>query len=906
MSVDEEYLREFELPFNFDFVTERLHALQNCVTKCTREALDRVFTSYEGTFAEKIGCTRDCEMVLNTGMNEPCNSRPFKKNPAAIEQLKVQIQELLRLGIVRKSNSEWASAAWLIEKRGQKEQRMVIDYRELNRKTIADRYRPPRIDVLLDGLAGCQIFSTLDLRSGFYQIPVHPESVKKTAFITPFGQYEFLRMPFGLKNAPAVFQRMMDTVLEDLLGDFCLVYLDDVIVYSKTLEEHEHHLKEVLKRFKTANLTVKLSKCKFFEESITYLGHEVSINGIIPAEKNVLKTMSRAIPQNLKELRSFLGMVGHYRRFIKDFATVADPLFSLVKKDAAWQWSSAQQEAYAKLCDSLTGSPFLLLPDWDKEFTLETDASKVGIGAVLSQEGLPIAFGSKSLNETERRYSTTDREMLAIVHFCDHFRYYLEGRTFKLRTDHEPLVYMASKEDPHFKWARWISRIQCYDFQIEYISGKENHAADYFSRVCGVRCVFGIDDSLKEDQREDPQISEFWNQGFSADNPLQRFKRSIHENSLGFLSLNSRIIVPKSKVKDILTHWHDVPSAGHIGVGKMLRQIRRRFFWIGLEKDIKDWVKSCPVCQSFREAKVKHSLKTKVVNEIFHTLQMDLTTFKGSKILVVVDAASRYPFAFVLERVTANEISQKLLEQVFPFTGLPLVLQSDNEQCLSGNEISCLSASLGILKHETMIYHPQAQGIVERCIQTIKKRLAKSNRDVKETLPLVIMGMRNEVNESIGMSPNECLFGEPLRSLGDVAFKIEETLFVATSNNQREAKRKWLERMHTLDEVRKIAQQAREESAALNILFQEEVVQQENLKVGDKVLFRPSSSRTEGRTVPVYSQMLTIVGIDDSRCKVSDEHGIECWLHRDNLKLAALRPEETVESYFRGKRRRIS
>ncbi|KMQ83421.1 enzymatic polyprotein endonuclease reverse, partial [Lasius niger] len=363
---------------------------------------------------------------------------------------------------------------------------MVIDYRKLNEKTIGDAYPLPNINEILDQLGSAKYFSIFDLAQGFHQIPMDEKDTPKTAFTTPYGHYEYLRMPFGLKNAPATFQRVMDNVLTGLQGIELFVYLDDIVVYARSLEEHKIKISRLMDRLRNANLLLQPEKCQFLRHEVAYLGHIIGSDGVRPDPDKIKAVKNFPILKSPKAIKQFLGLTGYYRRFIENFSKIAKPLTDLLKKDKDFIWTKLQEESFNTLRNELCKAPILQYPDFDKTFILTTDACGYAIGGVLSQEhsgkDLPVSFTSRVLNEAEARYSTIEKECLAIVYAVSYFRHYLYGRNFSIITDHKPLVWLHSIKDPSSRLWKWRLKLSEYDYTIQYKSGKTNVVADALSR----------------------------------------------------------------------------------------------------------------------------------------------------------------------------------------------------------------------------------------------------------------------------------------------------------------------------------------------------------------------------------------------------------------------------------------
>ena len=399
---------------------------------------------------------------------------------------------MLKKDVIQPSSSPWASPIVLVKKKDGST-RFCVDYRKVNGVTRKDAYPLPRVDDTLDTLAGAKWFTTLDLVSGYWQVEVHKDDQEKTAFCTSDGLFEFKVMPFGLCNAPATFQRLMDMILAGLQWTTCLVYLDDVIVLGRTFIEHLDHLEAVFSRLHEANLKLQPFKCNLCRAKVNFLGHIVSSEGISSDTSKVEKVANWPIPTCQRDVQCFLGLANYYRRFVKDYANIARPLHRLTEKNAIFKWTEECQQSFDNLRERLISAPILAFPDCSKPFILDTDASNTGIGAVLSQkqeDGTErvIAYASRVLSKAERRYCVTRRELLAVVFFIDHFRHYLIGRSFTLRTDHGSLTWLWKFKNPEGQLARWLEKLQEYDFTIQHRQGRKHCNADAMSRIPCDQC----------------------------------------------------------------------------------------------------------------------------------------------------------------------------------------------------------------------------------------------------------------------------------------------------------------------------------------------------------------------------------------------------------------------------------
>uniref|UniRef100_A0A6V7KDU1 RNA-directed DNA polymerase n=1 Tax=Bracon brevicornis TaxID=1563983 RepID=A0A6V7KDU1_9HYME len=406
------------------------------------------------------------------------------------EEVEKQIESQLSSGIIKPSESPYNSPVWIIPKKpdsqGNKRWRIVIDYRKLNEKTVADAYPLPNITDILEQLGGSKYFSVFDLASGYHQIEMDPRDSHKTAFSTPKGHWEFNRMPFGLKNAPATFQRLMNSVLSGLQGSSMFVYLDDIIVFAKDLNEHKQKIDVLMQRLRKTNLKLQPDKCEFLRPEVNYLGHIISEDGLKPDPKKIIAVHKFPQPKKPKNIREFLGLTGYYRRFVKNFSKIAKPLTKLLENDVEFTWSKEAQDAFETLKKALCEAPILQYPDFTKPFLITTDASGFAIGAVLSQgeagKDKPIAYFSRVLRGAETRYSTYEKEALAIIEAVKNFRPYVYGHKFTIYTDHKPLTWFPNDQDGNTRVRKWRLKLEEYECQIIYKPGKINLNADALSR----------------------------------------------------------------------------------------------------------------------------------------------------------------------------------------------------------------------------------------------------------------------------------------------------------------------------------------------------------------------------------------------------------------------------------------
>jgi len=469
-------------------VTCVIDALPNDLTEDQRKTAVTLIKRNEALFSKSefdIGHTSLTEHKIDTGVNRPFKQQLRRHPLGHLPIVDDHVDNMLQHGIVSPCISEWASNVILVRKTDQT-WRFCVDMRKLNSLTLKDTYPLPRVDSCLDSLGGAAYFSSLDLRQGYWQVGMEEQSSLKTAFVTRRGVFKFNVLPYGLCNAPATFQRLMDLVLSGLTWTTCLVYLDDVVVFSSTFDDHVLRLQQVFDRLKQANLKLKASKCRLFQRKIKFLGSIVSQEGIAPDPTKVEAVVRWPIPTNLTEVRSFTALAAYYRKFVKGFAAIAKPLFELTQKGRPFVWTSRQQDAFEQLKKCLTEAPVLAAPLESGQYWLDTDASDTALGAVLQQmqngELKVIAYASRVLTRSERSYSVSKREQLAVVYGLKQFRHFLLARHFILRVDHAALTYLLKTPQPVGQSARWLDLISEYDFEIHHRAGSQHGNADSLSR----------------------------------------------------------------------------------------------------------------------------------------------------------------------------------------------------------------------------------------------------------------------------------------------------------------------------------------------------------------------------------------------------------------------------------------
>ena len=707
------------------------------------------------------------------------------------------IEEMLEEGVIQNSKSPWNSPLFLVPKKDGK-YRPVIDFRKVNEVTEDDRYPLPVLSDLLMSLGrGNRIYSSLDLLSGYWQVPMAPMSREVTAFSTPRGHFEWLRMPFGLKSAPITFQRMINTLFSDMLGKNVHAYLDDVIVCNTDPESHFKSLEAVLLKLKEAGLKAKVSKCEFLKEKITFLGHCVDVDGIHTMEDKIFAINKFPQPQNVDNVRSFLGLCGYYRSFIKGFATLASPLTKLLKKEVPFHWNTAQEASFQNLKHALTNAPVLAFPNYEDPFVLYTDASGLGLGAVLMQpdacgKNRAIAFASRTLNPAESNYSVTHQETLAVVWALKKFRDIIHGYPITVYTDHAAVTELFKGRNLHGKLARWFLTVQEYQPTFKHLPGRANVVADALSRNVPVGMVmedsstpvtknFTIHDLANAQRQHDvwkkviyalesgdetnlPNLPIPFSQFFvSQDGVLCRYWPQKTDPIPQF-------VIPESYIPRVLELVHDMVIAGHPGKERTLSAARKSYFWPTMRKDIDAYVTGCVNCAQHKGSLPKTApiLEYPPPERPWDVVGIDIlqlpASHQGSKYLMVcVDHFSRYIVLAPLQNKTASAVAHALIGKLICPYSAPRVLLSDNGAEFRNSLLAEICKQFSIYKTFTVTYHPASNGLVERAnrkvLEVLRPAVSGLLENWEDWLPQVAASINGSPCESTGQTPHFIVFG---------------------------------------------------------------------------------------------------------------------------------------------------
>jgi hypothetical protein len=725
-------------------------------------------------------------MKIETDPNADPPVRPIiRLSIAELDELKKQLDELLRKGFIKPSTSPYGAPVLFVKKKDGT-LRMCVDYRGLNRITRKNRYPLPRIDELIDRLKGARYFSKLDLREGYHQQRVFEPHTHKTAFRCRYGHYEFNVVPFGLTNAPASFSAMMRTVLSDVLDKFVIAYLDDIMIYSKTKEEHLAHLRKVFSLLRKNGLYVKLSKCSFLQEQTEFLGHVISKDGIHTNAGLVRAIREWPRPSKQREVQQFIGLVQYYHQYINDFANIALPLTSLLGEGVPFSWDNDKEIAFTSLKEAVSKAPVLRIFDPDLLTGVETDASGFAIGAVLFQTdengvSRPVAFTSRKLRPAERNYPTHEQELLAVVHALKTWRYYLDGTHFIVYTDHATLQHFPTQPKLTRRQARWMELLQEYDFDFRYKPGKDNIVPDALSRrpdhivdhppiaVNNMDIILkkGLKQRIIEGYSEDLKLGPIYENCLQG-KPPQRYL--LYDGLLCVIrrSLTLICIPRRSDIRLSLLHdAHDSCIAGHLGFDKTYDNLRRIVYWPKIAKETRSYIQTCELCQ-----RNKHSLQRPagllqplpIPEQRWDTVTMDfivglpVTLLHHDSITVFVDKLSKQVhFVPSKSTNTAKDFAQLFFNNVFRLHGMPRTIVSDRDSKFTSRFWQELTRLMDTKLAMSTAFHPQTDGQSERANQTLEMMLRafvnQQQNNWDTLLPALEFAYNNSVNPSTGFSP---------------------------------------------------------------------------------------------------------------------------------------------------------
>ncbi len=686
--------------------------------------------------------------------------------------------------------------------------------------TVRDVYPLPRIDDSLAALQKGVFFSTLDMNAGYWQIPMDEASKEKTAFITEGGLFEYNVMPFGLTNAPATFQRFMDATLAGLKWQCLLVYLDDIIIFSPTFEQHMIDLREVFGRLREVNIQLKPSKCHFFQNEIKYLGHIVSRHGIATDPDKVKAITELKSPKDASELRTFLGMCSYYRKFIPRFAELCGGLFELTHMGTPFLWTEAEERTFLDIKQRLISAPILAHPNFEHPFIVQTDASDHGLGAVLVQrfdmQEKVITFLSRTMQAAEKKWDTREKEALAIIWACESLRPYLVGSKFIIETDHSSLVWIKNAKTPA-RLVRWACRLAEFDYEVLHRPGKANANADGLSRLRSgaptvevgdeegmpdrmfhnsLLCTIGVEslytlisisqEEFQDRQQQEPTFRELIDE---CETNNGQSKSGMFELSEGLLykKMDEKrlLMVPFDLRERILQVYHDHATAAHLSRDRLVQLLQQRFFWNGMVAYVSDWLRSCP-CRTIKATQpVRNGLLQPIsVNRPGQLWVIDLIgpiwiSGQGNKyVLIAIDAFTNWVVAGAMKHMTADEVVRLFFHLVIKDHGCPENLLSDNGTQFMSEAFTQVCRSFNINKLVASAYHHQTAGKVERFVRFFKNALAavtprEALHKWDEYIDHCLFAYRISVSRVLGDTPFYLTYGRDPTLPQDLAFNLK-------------------------------------------------------------------------------------------------------------------------------------
>ncbi|CAI6374637.1 unnamed protein product [Macrosiphum euphorbiae] len=709
-----------------------------------------------------------------------------------IDELKRELESMVNNDIIIKEEepTEWVNPIVVVKNKNKMGIRICLDPFHLNKVLLREHFNLPTFEEISSKFSGAKLFTVLDASKGFWQLPLTLKSSKLTTFITPFGRYRFKRLPFGIKIAPEVFHKTFSRVFADIKNVF--VYIDDLIIIAKSKEEHDDILRKVLDKALSVGIKFNREKSQIAVNEVKFLGHIFSVKGI-QIDKSKIKAIENMVePKNKKDLERFLGMMTYVQKFVPNMSQLAVPLRELLKKDCNWYWGETQIKAFNVLKCALTSEPLLQYFDLNKKCTLSVDASKDGLGAVLLQNDYPVAYASKTLNDTQKQYAQIEKELLAILYGCERFKQYIYGKNINIESDHKPLetIFKKPLDKTPARLQRMRIKLMAYDLNIIYKPGKFLKIADTLSRahikdnidLCESEIELQVNmiikklnisenklRQFKEEFKKDTEFQmllEFVKHGWPSINNIPdqikkylTFSEELFEKD-GLLFKGQCLMVPKTLRKEMLDKIHYT----HMSIEKCKSKARECLFWPEMTKEITDKINKCSICQSFRKNNSKEPMTVRDFGDNpWEIVGTDIFQYQNRQYLLIIDYFSKYVDIEILEDMSSETTINKL-KLIFSRYGIPLVLFSDNGPQFSNSNFKNFSKEWDFEHKTSSPRYPQSNGMAERNIQTVKNIFKKVVADKKD-IYLAMLELKNTPILNENYTPNEIMFNRNVRGI---------------------------------------------------------------------------------------------------------------------------------------------
>ena len=839
---------------------------------------------------EIIGDIKNYEHKIPTGNAKPIAQAPARCSFKEMELIDKEVEKLLKIGVIRPSNSPWAARTVMIIK-GDRRPRLCVDYRELNKITVRDQYPLPDIQMCIKSLSGGKYFSSLDCNKAFHQIRIYPEDIQKTAFVTPSGKfYEFVRLPFGLHNSPSSYQRVVDLTLSGLKYSEIASFVDDIMVFGSTFEEHNRRLKTVLTRMNNAGFTLRAPKCQIALDKVVFLGQLITRDGIKPAGKLLRSIKEFPVPFDQRSVRAFLGLVGFFRKYCENFARISKPLVDLTKENIKFEWNEIHENAFKILRRKLMNKPILAHYDPKLLTRLDCDASLTGISGILMQHHengyKPIGFYSRLLHGAEKNYAIYDLEVLAVVQSLKHFRDMLWGIKFILYTDNQAVSYVKNKKDLIGRLARARMDMEEYEFEIYYKPGALNGAADCLSRypigwklidekyekptINNIICFSGnlnIKELIhlqKEDRNLKTIIDMMKNQEALSKKKLKFVSKFSLQNDVLYkqVFLNGCpkmvICIPEKLRFDVLRNYHDLLPNAHLGYFKTMNKIKERFWWKNMDNFIRQYLRTCDLCERRKVPRTKPSglAQPIVVHDKWEYVGLDfkgpLKKSKGFEFIIVLTCSfTKYAIAKPTRKADAKTVAKFLFYDVMCTYGCPKVIITDRAQCFMGKVFKEFNKLLGIKHVKSSGFHPTTNSITERFNDVLGVCLTmycnKNQTNWSDMVLPVVFGYNSARHPITKYSPYELMFGRLPTLPTDINLQLNE-MRISNIHQFNKSQMKYMIKIS--NEVRERIQIAQSKNKKYFDAKHKDVV----FDVGDMVLIQNKTivPETSQKLIPKY------------------------------------------------------